>query len=796
MRIGRAITVLFLLSTVAMAGDNHWTSGGPFGGNVETVSIHPQTSSVVFAGGEEALRSANAGSLWTSYDLGQGMVFRVNPKDPNMVIAAHGAVFQSNNQGVTWKFVSNNKFSGDYLVDFEFDPFSPSTLYGISFDHGVYKSVDGGKTWQTKNAGLNFKHCNGCYDFPAIEVDRKNANTIYVLLASRKVFKSRDGGNSWQSASNGLGLTNHVGGLAEDPVNTSTLYAGGDDGVFKTTDGGASWKSTNCGCQSTDLAVDFVNPQNVYVAYLGVRKSSDGGATWKSLRVPPPAFYLATVAARANEVFVTAYGAGIYRSQNGGGSWVPVNNGVNSVQATQMAANAQRAGLILATANNVLYRTTNSGALWQTVQSAASLDISAVAIHPSNASLVVGSSCCCVPAISTNGAGTWRCLHSIEFSSDNVALDPKNQQTIYLISHEQGVARSTNQGNSWSLANSGLSDIAVTSIAVDPVSTGNLFVGTYSGKVFKSANGASNWSDTSNGIPATAPIISIAIDPQTPTTIYALTDYQGKGVYKSTNSGQSWALKNKGLPTGEVSVTIHPSDPSKIFAGGYGGVYISTDKAESWSLFDANGLGAFVTFSFLVSPNDPNLYFAATQRGVYSYKRTVVAGGPAVDRVNPAAAKPGSVVTINGANFGSTQGNSKIMFGNVDAGPAISWNSNSIQVRVPSKAATGPMTVNVASTKSNLYTFVAPATTGNVTPTTGGTSGGATVTLTVPSTLSQLVLNLIVLFGGTVANGCYAVPPTSIVCPAPPAGTTGTVDLQVILNAVLVLLGVFTYGGG
>lgn len=796
MKVRITCSALLLIASLLQAGDNRWTSQGPFGGGLSNLTIHPRVKGLFFASGETTIRTTNAGGLWTSFDLGGGMAIRVNPKNTNEIVAASRDVFRSEDQGRTWKFVSGNKFQGDVLIDFEFDPINPTTLYGVTDDHGVFKSVDGGKTWQPKNAGLDFRHCNGCSDTTRIEIDQTNGNNVFVLLPSRKVYRTRDGGQSWQVASGGLNLPHMVAALAIDPSNPQVLYVGGDDGVFKTTDAGGSWKSTNCNCQATDLAVDSALPQNVYVAYLGVSKSSNGGASWKHINVPPPSFYLASVTARANQILISSYSAGIYRSQNGGTSWVPINNGVNSLNVGHLAASPQRPGLILAEGENFLYRTNNDGSAWQLVKNTASVNFSALQIHPQNPNLVVGASCCCAPLISTNGGTSFQCKTNFDFSSDNLALDPKNQQTIYLISGVQGVAKSTDQGNGWNLANSGLSDIGVLSIAIDPVNTGNLFVGTRSGRIFKTSNGASSWSASGSDF-GNAPIIALAIDPQNPNNVYAMTDYHGKGVYKSTNGGQNWTIKSKGLPTGAISLVIDPSNPSKLFAGAYGGAYITTDGAESWSLFDTNGLGPFVVLNFLVDPSNPNVYFAATQRGVFAYKRTVTPGGPSVERINPQAAKPGSLVTISGSNFGSTQGNSKILFGSADAGTAVSWTNNSIQIRVPSKAQTAPLTLSVASINSNAYNFVAPATTGKITPTTGTPTGGTTVTLTVPPTLlTQLTEQLTVLFGGTVASGCYAVPPSNIVCPAPPASdAAGSIQLLVIINSLLLLLGTFSYGG-
>src|SRR5205085_1640200 len=140
----------------------------------------------------------------------------------------------------------------------------------------------------------------------------------------------------------------------------------------------------------------------------------------------------------------------------------------------------------------------------------------------------------------------------------------------------------------------------------------------------------------------------------------------------------------------------------------------TTDGADSWSLFDTNGLGPFVLFQILVNPTDPDTYFAASQEGVFSYHRTVRAGGPSIDRVNPPAAKPGTEVSIDGNNFGPTQGNSTVTFGNTDAGKTTSWSNKSVRIRVPSGASTSDVGVSVASIGSNEIGFVIPAVSGRI----------------------------------------------------------------------------------
>ena len=81
-------------------------------------------------------------------------------------------------------------------------------LYAITFYNGVYKSQDGGLTWNPINKGLKWKtNATCCSDLPQIEVDPNNGKIAYVLLPNRIVYRTSNEGESWQPANQGLKLT-------------------------------------------------------------------------------------------------------------------------------------------------------------------------------------------------------------------------------------------------------------------------------------------------------------------------------------------------------------------------------------------------------------------------------------------------------------------------------------------------------------------------------------------------------------------------------------------------------------
>src|ERR1700740_1992849 len=119
---------------------------------------------------------------------------------------------------------------------------------------------------------------------------------------------------------------------------------------------------------------------------------------------------------------------------------------------------------------------------------------------------------------------------------------------------------------------------AVFALALDPTTPTTLYAGT-DGGVFKSTTGGSSWSPVNTGLPSNTYVYALAIDPTTPTTLYAAM----KGVFKSTNGGSSWSAVNAGLPSTPIfALALDPTTPTTLYAGTGGGVFKSTNGGNSW----------------------------------------------------------------------------------------------------------------------------------------------------------------------------------------------------------------------
>ena len=116
----------------------------------------------------------------------------------------------------------------------------------------------------------------------------------------------------------------------------------------------------------------------------------------------------------------------------------------------------------------------------------------------------------------------------------------------------------------------------IRALAIDPTTPTTLYAATSAG-VFKSTNSGGTWSAVNAGLTNLA-VIALAIDPTNPATIYAGTS--GAGAFKSTDSGVTWAAVNAGLTNLNVNhLALDPIAPATLYAGTYGGVFKSTTPA-------------------------------------------------------------------------------------------------------------------------------------------------------------------------------------------------------------------------
>ena len=199
------------------------------------------------------------------------------------------------------------------------------------------------------------------------------------------------------------------------------------------------------------------------------------------------------------------------------------------------------------------------------------------------------------------------CL-AVDFSDSDVLY----MGGMHILDSRMVMARSTDRGESWSVAYLSQDYGSVYGLAIDPVNRGTLYAGGYSYDdiyLSKSTDGGSSWFDISGVVDNTVSVI--AIDPSNANVLYCGIS---NGIYKSTNGGSSWVLK------GDFSVetiAINPCRSYVIWAGGTEGTYLSNDGGEHWSSMTA-GLSVQWTGSLAIDPLNPGMVYVGTLgAGVY-----------------------------------------------------------------------------------------------------------------------------------------------------------------------------------
>jgi photosystem II stability/assembly factor-like uncharacterized protein len=306
--------------------------GPPRGGRVNAVSGVPGEPTTFYFGsvGGGVWKTTNSGRTWTpafdSQPVASVGAIGVAPSDPSVVYVGTGeanmrsqisygnGVYKSTDAGHTWTHVGldNTRQIGRVIVD----PKNPSVVfvaalghaYGPNPERGVYRTRDGGKTWQK----VLFKGDDvGAID---LQFDPTNSQVVYASLWNTRrppwsiyppsygpgggIFKSTDGGDTWQPLTSGLPVEG-LGriGLAVAPTNHNRVYAIVDakaGGLYRSDDAGATWNLVSKesriwgrGWYFCKVAVDPKNADTVYVSNTSLYRSNDAGKTWTAIKGAP-----------------------------------------------------------------------------------------------------------------------------------------------------------------------------------------------------------------------------------------------------------------------------------------------------------------------------------------------------------------------------------------------------------------------------------------------------------------------------------------------------------------------------
>jgi photosystem II stability/assembly factor-like uncharacterized protein len=529
----------------------------------------------------------------------------------------------------------------DNIADVALSPSftSDSTVLAISRGH-LLRSSDLGVTWTEVTNGLDRR---GPYRLAISPSDR---NRVYALVTGRGLYRSDDQGRSFVPMAKPGNLA-AIGDVAVSPASADLLFAAPSaSGLYRSLDGGRTWGPVGSFGRVRVLAVPRASHVVVADDVGGVHVSRDDGATWtaaQGLTAGDPITALASDPATGSAVFAGTQSGLVYRSTDGGSSFVPVGSGVPAGAVTSIAVSPSYATdrtVWLSSWHIGVFRSADGGATF--VKRSTNLLPDPQAEEngaPDFGRVVVGRTASGKTALfvagfhglyrSTSGADSWREVETLtdQITAFAVSPDYANDGTVLAGTYVKGVFASRDRGASWATADVGLGYLPGTDFAPlqrvhclvyspDVARDGTVFLSSTAG-VFVSTDRGRSWSESSLGVSLGQPRFTIAVSPA-----YA----SDRTVFLGSSSGDVWRSQAGGLPgswqllasTGSKvrSIVFSPgfATDRTMFLADVGGVRVSRDGGVTWTSTGPTSISVLA-----ISPNHQvdGTLFAGTERGLF-----------------------------------------------------------------------------------------------------------------------------------------------------------------------------------
>ena len=628
-----------VFGTLPFINSGSWSSGQ---GRIQAVAVDPNNASIMYVG-------TPAGGIWKSTNSGTNFVplfdefpqigvsgIAVDANNSNIIYITTGdrdnsetsfvGVYKSINGGVTWN--TTGTISGaSRASDIYINP-TDSNMVWVATSAGFFRSINAGTSWTRTLIG-NIKD---------IKIKPTDPTVVYAV-SSNTFYRSTDSGSSFTTITNGLPSASGRLVIDVTPANPNYIYVlssttgNGYQGVYKSVDSGLTFtitaNTTNI-LESTQawfdlaLAVSSTNAEEIYTGCLNVWKSTNGGTSfikmnnWSS---PSSAAYT-----HADIHILRFFGTKLFCGSDGG-IYVSSNGGVNFTDLTKTIQNGLIYKLAVAKQTSTKMMTghqDNGGHAfntnqWKNYYGADGMD---VAISPLNANLSYG--------FIQYGGSLYKSSNAGSSSGGNVASAPPAETGTNdsggnwvtpleinslgeLFAGYSMLYKST--GSAWvqqSISTIGTGNIDV--IAIDPTNDDNIFV----------ANGSQLYKSTDKGInfvlSYTAPtsISAITVHSSNSNIIYILTIGTSGQALKSIDGGATFATIASGLPSiGKFCIKHQAGNANNpLFVGTNLGVYYKDDINATWTPFDTNLPNVKVT-DLEINYVDNNITASTYGRGVW-----------------------------------------------------------------------------------------------------------------------------------------------------------------------------------
>jgi photosystem II stability/assembly factor-like uncharacterized protein len=607
-----------------------WRQIGPFrGGRCVAVAGHPQQPLTFFLGstGGGVWKTEDAGLNWQNvsdgyFNTGSIGAIAVAPSDPNVLyvgtgehpirgtMSSHGdGVYKSTDGGKTWAHLG--LAATRHISAIQIHPTNPEVVYvaaqgaayGPSSERGVYRSLDGGATWQ------HILYLDERTGASSLSLDTHNPRILYAGLWDHQrqpwsmrsggpgsgLYKSTDGGTNWEKLSNGLPTQMGKVGLSVSPADPAVVYAiieAEKGGVFRSNDRGNSWVLVNDrriavarAWYYTKIVADPHDADRVYVLNAPLLKSTDGGRSFTHLPTPHHDHHALWINPENPAIMVLGNDGGGTISLNGGKSWSTQHN-QPTAQLYRVIADRRFPFYLYAgqqdnTTLAIPHRTFGPGIGLQDWYPVSGGESAFIAFDPDDPTLVYGTSyqgrlsvydhrtkmtkdLMAHPAL---GVATppREMRYRFNWNAPLVA-QPQNPQVLY---HAANVVfRSENGGLSWTVISpdltcdeldkqgpgggpytnegaGGENYNTISYLACSPQQAGTLWAGTDDGRLHLTRDEGQSWSEVTPPSLGEALIHAIELSPHHSGTAYiAATRYKFNDlqplIFKTEDYGQSW----------------------------------------------------------------------------------------------------------------------------------------------------------------------------------------------------------------------------------------------------------------
>jgi photosystem II stability/assembly factor-like uncharacterized protein len=654
-----------LLTTSSM----NWTQAGPYniGGRVTALAVVPGGATIYLGSANGGVfKSVNSGANWApitdglasaSFSIG---ALELDPNNSSRLYVGTGeansandsydgnGLYRSPDGGVSWEWLglAETRRIARVVVD----PSNSNriyvaamgTQYSTNPDRGLYRSENGGTSWEKV---LFVSDSTGACD---VIVNPAHPETVFCATWERvrhntyrrafgpecRIYRSANYGTTWTPLSNGLPVpSDDVGRIALALAHSrpSTIYAqfitGAASlynglGLYRSLDGGQNWTKRDAdsdfsngfggfGWYFGDMAVDPTNPDKIYCLGQSMTRSLDGGVTFTQLitttsgvpgntHVDLHAIWIDP--ANPNRLYVGGDG-GFHWTTNGGTVWsettdLPISQfyagAIDPSNASRLLGGTQDNGSLI-----------TSGPLAWTVMNIGGDGFQCM-VDPTNPNIVFAEyqySCNNTgPARSTNGGAGFAFGPSGIVAGDKfnwnapIVMDPANHNIILIASDR--VYKSINNGVAYTPVSADLTSNlpsqllygTVTTLDISKAAANIYYAGTDDGRVWRSLNSGGSWTEISAGLPVQW-VTRVSADPVSPGTVYVTmsgfsSDEHISHVYRSTNNGDAWTSIAGNLPNVPANdLLADPSDPNTLYLATDLGVYITRNLGGTWYPF-------------------------------------------------------------------------------------------------------------------------------------------------------------------------------------------------------------------